>query len=282
MKSRVDHMMAGWAQSQDSVSGLALIGSRLHSDDPLLGADQFSDWDWQCITKDLQLFETSSWLQEIGFPEPLIYTMGQAKMGNTAKVYAVLPDTEIELVLFPHRLAQFVKLAVKIGLHQRFAGMRRMLEPLAAVNRPGFRFVKGEAKWKSMFQRIVAEVPVTRLNDEEIKELALGFAAEFVTLSRRLARGEIHSVQRLLHRVLVETNYRFLHELRLRNGQPTFPDARRLQSVADQDILDLIGTESSLDEASLKSALAHSLGCCQKLTASLLGPSWVWPILPVK
>ena len=144
---------------------------------------------------------------------------------------AVFAETEADFVVIPERAIRRMRMLVALGLHRRPGKVRRRLQDLAIVIRPGWRFLKGRSRWEPFYRKIVAEVPDPRLGDDVARQLAEGFACDYVWTLRKIVRGELRAAQRMLHRELADTNYRLLHELKLRRGERTFPEARRLDKL---------------------------------------------------
>jgi hypothetical protein len=142
--------------------------------------------------------------------------------------------------------------------------------------RPGWRFLKGEREWGAFYARVLAEVDDPRLGDPQIRRLGDTFVYDYLWTLRKISRGEFVAAQRMLQRELAETNLRLVHELRLRRGEPSFPEGRRAEQ--------LMGAEALRYAVSARSdtyELAQEAGRCRDvfrgLMESLLGSSWQWP-----
>lgn len=271
--------IAVWAGRESSVRGLVLIGSQVRStEDVVWRSDEQSDWDFQIITSRPELFETREWTQALGRGVHL-YAVRRAAIGGVPKIAALFHGAEADLVIVPANLFSVLKIAVSLGLHRRSAWLRRRMQELAVVIRPGWKFLKGAQQWEPFYRRVLAEVADPRLSDEEIGNLANGFVCDYVWTERKIARGELIAAQRMLHRSLIETNIRFLHELKLRRGERTFPEARRAERVSSDDQLNLLRVSAACEPATLRDALETSASSCRQLVSLLLGNKWRWPQL---
>jgi len=272
--------MARWADQNQAISGLVLIGSRERPDtDKLWRADAHSDWDFQVITSKPKQFENALWTRDISGFELRAYAVRTAIIGGVPKVNAVFSKAEADFVIIPTTSARLLRLCIWLGLHKKEGRVRRHVQDLAEVIRPGWRFFKGEKRWGGLYRRAVDDVTDPRLCDEDLRHIADGFVCDYVWIVRKLARGELLAAQRILYRELFEADLRLLHELRLRRGQRSFTKARRLEGIADSDELDGVKVETDCEVASLRNAVEKSAATCRGLMQALVGDTWRWPNL---
>jgi len=270
--------MTAWAERTPSVVGLVLIGSRERSKEDLLWrADSLSDWDFQIITSQPALFERRSWATDITGSKLLSYAARTATIGGVPKVSAIFSDFEVDFVIIPAASARLMRTLVGLGLHRRSSKVRRRLQDLAVVIRPGWRFLKGGSQWEEFYRRITAEVSDPRLCNEMVQKLAEGFACDYIWTLRKIERGELRAAQRMLYRELAEVNYRLLHELKLRRVERTFPEARRLERIASDEELRSVTVQTALEKSSLREAVEKSAATCRDLLSELIGDLWQWP-----
>jgi hypothetical protein len=271
--------MTTWAESTRSVDALVLIGSRERAaSDAVWTADAQSDWDFQVITSRPKLFADGAWMRDLPGFELKVYAPRVARIGGVPKVNVVLAGAEADFVVLPAPLMRRMKRAVALGLHREEGKIRGALRDLAVVIRPGWRFLKGGAAWDPLFQRVVAEVTDPRLDDGAVCGLANVFVCEAVWIRRKLERGELAAAQRMLHRELAETNFRLLHELRLRRGERSFPEARRIERVLAGPELEAVSVTATLDAVALRKALEKSEATLRMLMAALVEERWRWPV----
>lgn len=272
----VDHL-ATWAAREPSVQALVLIGSRVRpADDRVWRADAHSDWDFQIITSQPQRFADAAWTSGLAGMEVRAYAARIARIGGLPKVNAIFAGAEADFVILPGGRLRLAKFLVALGAHRHSAWLRRGLQDLAVVIRPGWKFLKGAAAWEPFYQRVVAEVADPRLDAEAVRGLAEGFVCDSVWARRKLERGELLAVQRMLHRELAETNFRLLHELKLRRGERSFPEARRIECVGGGAV-ESVSVDATLDATALRAALEKSAATCRELVHSLVGNTWRWP-----
>lgn len=264
-----------WAESDAAVHALVLIGSRAQAGEQGIGAaDEFSDWDFQVVTDRPEQFASPAWLAATGLGVPLAYVARLGRLGMATKISIVVPGGELDLVLIPVRQLRRAKVLLRLGLASRIAAARQGLSGLALVLRGGHRVVKGEREWGTFFQRVMDEFPAPRLDDQAVRALAEGFVCDYVSTKHKVERGEFLAAQRWLHHQLAEVNFQLLHELRQRRGEPSFPDARRIEFLtADAG---RCAVNAAPTGASLGAAVEKSAATLRELMAVLV-PAWRWP-----
>jgi len=270
--------MTAWAEHEPAVQAVTLIGSRVReADDTVWRADAQSDWDFQIITTRPGIFAEAAWTRGLAGTEVRAYAARTARIGGVPKVNALFAGAEVDFVVIPAGQLRLLKFCFRLGLHRREGRMRRAAQALAVVIRPGWRFLKGAKTWEPFYRRVVAEVPDARLNDEAVRRLAEGLVCDHVWTLRKLERGELLAAQRMLHRELAETNFRLLHELKLRRGERSFPEARRIERVATAAELADVGVDAPLEAMALRAAADQSAATCRELTRALTGAAWRRP-----
>ena len=270
--------MARWADQNQAISGLVLIGSRERPDtDELWRADAHSDWDFQVITSKPKQFENALWTRDISGFELRAYAVRTAIIGGVPKVNAVFSKAEADFVIIPTTSARLLRLCIWLGLHKKGGRVRRHVQDLAEVIRPGWRFLKGGDRWEGLYRGAVDAVSDPRLEDNEVRRLAEGFVCDYVWILRKITRGELVTAQRMLHLSLAETNFVLFHELKLRRGERTFTKARRIEWVAKKEELMDLGIEAPLESHALRVAAEKNAKTCRKLVEALIGGAWRWP-----
>jgi hypothetical protein len=162
-----------------------------------------------------------------------------------------------------------------------FPSAQRALAELAMVLVPGYQILKGPRSWEAFFHRIVAEIPSQRLSDAEVLSMAEGYVYDYISTRRKITRGELLAAQRWLHCQLAETNFRLLHELKLRSNQTSFPDARRIEMLSQDHWQKAVTVNALADRESLLGAVDQSAQTCRELMDKLVGPAWNWPDLSI-
>ena len=272
--------VATWAARSPEVAAVVLIGSRAReAGDPIAGVDGHSDWDFHVITSRPARFADRAWTTILEEGEPLVYAIRDGIVGKVKRVTVVFRDEEADFVVLPAAKMRLARLAVACGLHRRSRRLARFLGDLAIIARPGYRFLHGSAGWELFYRRVIAEVADPRLDDAEALRRADLFAADYVVVRRTLARGELLAAQRVLHRSLAEINFQLLHEVKLRRGERSFPDARRIERIASTTELAAVTVAAGLTVAALDAALQQCAATCQNLMRELVGERWRWPDL---
>lgn len=271
-----DEVVARWAATQPAIQAMVLIGSHVRPDGAANAADEVSDWDFQVITSDPAAFARREVLAGL-MPDvlPTVYSQ-RPTFGGVQRVTALYPGLEVDFVVLAAGKLRLAKLAAALGAHRRPGPLRDGLGGLAVVIRPGYRFLKGESAWSGFYQRVLREVPDPRLEDGAILALAEGFVCDVVWSERKLRRGEYLAVQRMLHQSLAETNFRLLHERRLRRGEFSHPEARRIERVADARQLAAVTVSAKPEREALADAIDQAKATLIDLMRELV-PSWRWP-----
>jgi len=266
---------AAWASTQPSIKAAVLIGSHIRPEGAPNAADLSSDWDFQVVTSAPRLFSDGEWTRELAGRELRLYAVRPA-FGGVQKVTALFADAETDFVVIPSVQLRLARIAFALGLHRRPGPARRGLADLAVVIRPGYRLIKGAEAWATFYDRVIRDVPDPRLDDAEVVSLANGFVCDVVWIQRKLARGELLAAQRMLYQSLAETNYRLLHEARLRRGEPSYPEARRLERVCTPDEVGMMGLEGRLTPEDLSRTTSEARKTLERLMGRLV-PAWKWP-----
>lgn len=274
--TRFEETFVAWARREPSVAALVLIGSQCRVNGGVASADRFSDWDYQVVTSRPELFSDRSWIQAAGLPEPLAYTARLGRLARVGKVTAMFPQADLDLVLLPAVKMRFACWVRKLGLGSLLA-RNPALGELALVLRPGHRVIKGGPGWERIFDWFASAVPPPRIHDSEVVAIAEGFVCDYVSTHQKIARGELLAAQRWLHANLAEANFRLVHELRLRQGKTTFPDARRIEALGDLGLVTTLAVRATPDRDSLLLAVERSGNTCRETVAALIGGAWRWP-----
>ncbi len=268
-------VFSAWAAGQPAIKAAVLIGSHIRPEGAPNAADLSSDWDFQVVTSSPRTFATAAWARTLPGCDLRVYSVRPA-FGGVQKVTALFAGAETDFVVIPAGQLRLARVGLALGLHRRPGPVRRGLADLAIVVRPGYRFLKGGEAWGAFYERVIREVPDPRLADADAVTLADGFVCDVVWTLRKLARGELLAAQRMLHQSLAETNYRLLHELRLRRGEPSYPEARRLERVATAEERSAVSLETPLVAEALHAAVQKARRTLETLMAQLV-PAWRWP-----
>ena len=268
-----------WMKDQADVRVAAVFGSHARS---LSGegqpADPWSDVDLQIVTTRPDRYRSRAWTAQLQGQALHAYAV-RPVFGGVQKVTALFSGGEADFVIIPYRRLWLGRLAFNLGLHRRVAGIQRGLGEFALVMSFGQKVLKGGPGWQRFYTRAVKEIPLAHLTDEEASALGEGAYVDATSILGKLARGEYVAVQRWLHRSLIETNFRIMHELRVRKGVVSYPDGRRVESLLSPEELAAVRFEVGLDEASLRAAIFTATAATRRLVAELTGRTPTWPEL---
>jgi len=193
--------------------------------------------------------------------------------GDVRKATLISMSGEADIVIIPFSYANKLRKAAEGNGLSPDPNVRFALNEMATIMRGGYRFLKGQAEWGLFYSQVCANYPGQRLTLENVVQLAEIYLCELLGLLQKLERGELVVAQRLLHRALAETNYQLLHEARLRRGQLSFREARRLERLLPRDELELVQVSAQLESESLRQAVTKSYATMCKLLAEL-APEW--------
>lgn len=274
--------IAEWAAGEPSIEAIALIGSRVRDpEDPVWRADAQSDWDFHVLSSRPELFNDKGWTRQFDVTVQA-YAVRRAALGGVPKVAAVFDGAEADFVLLPLPVIEPLRTAVAAGQHRNSPQLVRTLQDLAIVIRPGWRFLKGAEKWDPFYRQVVADIGDPRLSDEEVCNLAEGFVCDALWTLRKIERGEFVAAYRMLHRALAETNFQLLHEIKLRRGERSFPEARRIERIGTPEEVFQITLSAEPDAAELYRAVDKAYTTCRDFVRVLVGDTWRAPELPTK
>lgn len=266
-----------WSAAESAIVAVVLFGSRAR--ESMASADGWSDLDVQVVTTRPDVFFSRQWTAVFSGRTVWAYVVRPASGGVKKVTVMFSPGQELDVVVVPAAKLRVARVAVALGLHRNVPAVARALNEMATVLRSGHRVIKGGRGWASFYARVIGEVRGTRLDDEEVRALAEEFFCDWWWVQQKVARGELVAAQRVLHRSLIEINFRLLHECRLRAGDVSFREARRVERIVTAGQLAGISIESRLDPVSLKAAAEKCAATCKGLVHGLIGDAWRWPLV---
>lgn len=264
-----------WLQSEHGVDAAILFGSQVRAAGAAAAADGWSDIDLHLVTSVATRLEKLDWAQ--AFPDRrLCLQVTRPATSGVRKVTLLFEDGEADLVLVPTAKLRLAALLMKLGLHRRIDFVAAGLNNLSTIMGGGYRFLKGESAWGGFLARVVAEMPGFRLDDVQARQLADTALCDLLWVLQKLERGELVAAQRILHRNVLETNVVLLHELRVRRGEPTFQQARRVERLVTPAQLAALHVSARLDPVALRGAAWGTLAGLKSLMTELV-PAWSVP-----
>jgi hypothetical protein len=278
VSKNIGELFIEWAHRARAIKVVLLIGSRARNVTQIDSFDSGSDWDFQVVTSDPTLFDTVFWLKEAGLPAPLAYVRREGRLGRVFKITSVFPDSEIDVAILPLRDLVLARSLWALKLGRVLPATRSAFAEISMILRGGWRFLKGTSGWEYFFESIATSFAPTRLSDAVIINMAEGYVCDYVSALRKISRGEFLAAQRWLHNYLAETNFALLHELRLRSGKLSFPDARRIEMICEEDTISAVSINAKPTRDSLLVSVNRSADTFRLLIFNLLGSKWAWPL----
>lgn len=269
-----------WAEAQPHILVLLLIGSRARKRGDAGTADGNSDWDFQVVTSERSRFLESTWMIEAGLEKPFAYVAREGRLGGGLKVSIVAEGGELDIVVISAWEFRMLVLLYRTGLVKFSIRALQGLRSLNLVWRGGVVVLKGSKGALHFVHRACCNASRVGLDNDAIAELAEGFVCDYVSVRRKLERGEVVAAQRWLHLQLGEVNLALFHELRQREGAISFPDARRMEFVLSADEIKGIAIDAALSKKEITRALYKSTITFNVLMQKLLLGHWHWPQLP--
>ncbi len=268
-----------WLQAEPTVHAAALFGSKA-AQSPVTQADDWSDYDFHVILSNPGLVRQLDWSSLIPGQKFLLQTLRPAS-GGVQKLTVVFASGQIDLVLVPLMDFRLAKWGHTLRLQRHSLRLRTALNELKTCLQNGYRMVKGEHSWGGFYAAVQADYAGVRLSDSELANLAASALVDSIWIRQKLRRTEIRAAQHLLHRSLVETNFRLLRELRLRQGQPlpSFGLGRHVEQLLTADELSWVTVDAGCNRADLLASTQMAVDGLVALMGQLL-PDWRKPELP--
>ena len=264
---RVDHLIEVLLGSND-VEAAIVFGSqaRAADDSP---ADAGSDVDMQVVVKNPERWIESAWAEST-LPDGCLQAWNvRDAFGGVKKISILLTDGELDLVFVPAYRMRWARWGMALGIHRISAQGMRKLGYLHLLVDHGHCVVKGGRRWESFWQRVLTEVVEPRLSIAEIRNLLEGEKVDRVSIQRKLARGELIAAQRWLHTGIAEAVFKLIHELRCRQGKPSFHDGRRAESIWTSEEVTALRLSARCEAAEIEQAAEQGLQVAQRLVAEL-------------
>lgn len=267
-----------WIMHRPATKGLLLIGSRVRQSTLSRGASFDSDWDFQLITSEASLFRDERWVSDVGLERPLTYIVRSGRLRGRIKVTALWEGGELDIVIITTMEIYLLYLVVisRLWVHLEPAG--EALGHLSRVWSGGVAIRKGGVWLRRLVAFVCSRPCLGRLEDAAIMDLARGFVCDYMSAVRKLKHGELLATQRWLHVQMLEVNFALLHELRLRRGEVSFPDARRAETYLSAIEIDMLSVDTDLSRQILEKSLKRCANSLLKLVEELTGRDLKLPI----
>lgn len=261
-----------WTSGRNDVEAAILFGSLSRSGIAAGGPDMYSDVDLHVITPCPQKVEQADWAA-LSPSGSVIHKCSRVTAGGAKKITILYREGEVDLVVLPRKVMRLARFLLRIGMARKLPVVARPLNDLATIMSGGYVFIKGAAAWSGFYSRVVAEMPGFRLLDQRIMEMADISVSDLLWVSKKLYRGELIAAQRVIHRFVLETNIELLHELRMRRGEVSFQQARRVEMLVSEIELDCISINAELSDGALRLQSLKLFNGLQYLMSRLV-PEW--------
>lgn len=274
MSDPVLDRISDWAERRADLSALVQIGSRVQRDGR---ADEWSDYDFQLITRRPALYRDAALWRELG--EAWVVST-QRVFGGADKVTLILPGAiEIDFVIL-----KTVELRLAFGALRAPAlaplwppPLKRGVRDLKIVACPGWRVIKGGPAWERRYARLGDVAPWPRLDENAYHEVCAAFWAAAVWTSKKVARGELRAAQRHFHISLTESLWRLLEEEARAQSLPARPEARRAERWLPAERVGQTGFATAAEGDALRRALAEAAAAFDVVATALAGKrGWVY------
>jgi len=267
--------ISAWAESRPDITALVQIGSRVQAGGTV---DQWSDYDFQLITRRPALYRDPAALHGLG--ETWVVS-SQRVFGGADKLTLILPGAaEADFVILSALELRIAFAALRApGLAALWPPPLKFgVRDLRIVACPGWRVIKGGAAWERRYARLGAAVPWPRLSEREFQEVCAAFWAAAVWTAKKIARGELRAAQRHFHVSLTETLWRLLEEEARDQARPARPEARRAETWLPPERVAGTGFPTAAEPAALRRALAASAAAFAEVANALArSRGWAMP-----
>lgn len=266
-----------WLKAETNVESAVLFGSAVCTRSDAEVTESWSDLDIHVLATDPDRMNTVDW-EKVVRPQKFLIQSLRPASGGVHKLTVLLSEGQLDLVLVTAATMSSVQVAMSKGLHRELGPLREALNEMATCLVNGYRFLKGEEKWGTLYGRVAAEMAGVRLDDSSLRASAGVFLCDLFWILQKLERGELVAAQHLLHRSLSEINLRFLRELRLRKGLPlpSFGLGRHAETLLDNSDLGVVGVNARLEKTELREAAWQAFSGLKKLMEQL-EPKWRVP-----
>lgn len=274
MSDPVLDRIGAWAERRADLSALVQIGSRVQ---PGGMADEWSDYDFQLITRRPALYRDPATWRELG-EAWLVST--QRVFGGADKATLILPGAiEVDFVIL-----KTIELRVAFGALRAPAlapfwppPLKLGVRDLKIVACPGWRVIKGGAAWERRYARLGGVPPWPRLDENGFHEVCAAFWAAAVWTAKKLARGELHAAQRHFHISLTESLWRLLEEEARDQSSPARPEARRAERWLAPERVGQAGFATAPEGDAMWRALVEATVAFDAVAAALASQrGWVY------
>jgi len=263
-----------WISKSEYIVSAVLFGSTARRD-RILGevGSEFSDIDLHIIVNRGTKIDRVNWQCELPVGEYCMAAYRSAS-GGVRKVTVIFTSGQIDLVVVPIDMMRLASLACFLGFHLKHGFVRAALNEMATCLHGGYRFLKGERRWGSLY-RNVSRLPGVRLNDAEVVSLANSAVCDVLWVRQKLRSGELVAAQHVLHTRVIDVNLRLWRELRFRRLRPplAFGLGRKIEETLDKSDLERLRVSYLLRKEEIERATQLALNGLLWLMQEIV-PEW--------
>ena len=258
--------LVDWARQLPDLDALVQIGSRVQPD---ANVDEWSDWDYHLIVRSPARYFNTDWPAQIA---PCWGAHFEWTERAVVKLSAVFEGGfEVDFVLLRAWQVKLTYAAMRYpGARGCFPpALRRGIDNLRLVARPGYRVILGGATWEQRVKSLEVAWPLPEFLQDDFQDHMAAFWRHAVWVFKKIMRGELRASQRWLHLELREHVYSLLlEEARLAGRRPR-PEARKAEQWLDETRLRQTAITTGPDQAILARALMAELTLFREVSASV-------------
>jgi hypothetical protein len=255
-----------WARRQPSIEALIQIGSRVQ---PGSHVDNWSDWDYHLIARDLGRYQNNLWPAEIA---PCWCSHYERIEDGVNKLGVIFEDgLEADFVLLSPWKMRLVYWAIAHpGLRHLYP--RALLSGIhntRRVLRPGYKVVCGGVSWERRLRALNAPWPERLITAEEFEHTTLTFWRHAVWLLKKIARGELRASARWYTLEMFDHVYLLLAEEARLAGRKTRTEARSAERWLDAGRLRQTEITTAPDRQIMARALLEGIDLFEEVSRSV-------------
>jgi hypothetical protein len=255
-----------WAKKQPQVEALIQIGSRVQLNAEI---DEWSDWDYQLIVRDVRRLMDPRWLTQIApywsahveRTERAIPKMSVVFAGGYEADFVLLSAWQMKLVYWamarPGLQCFFPKILVRGVMNTQL------------VVRPGYKVLIGGEAWEQRLASLRVAWPGPGLTESDYESHVSGFWRHAVWIEKKISRGELRAALRWYSIESVKHRWVLLEEEARLAGRSPRPEARKAERWLDAKRLAQTTIETGTDQRILARALLSEITLFEEISRSV-------------
>ncbi len=255
-----------WAKRQPQIEALIQIGSRGQGSAEI---DQWSDWDYQLIARNVASFMNPHWLIQIAPFWSAHVEQTEREVPKLSVVFA--GGYEADFVLLSSWQMKLVYWAMaRPGLRNFFPKklVRGILNTQLVV-RPGCKVLVGGKAWEMRLEALNVAWAGQDFLRSDYESHVSGFWRHAVWVEKKIARGELRAALRWYNVESVRHRWSLLEEEARLAGRSPRPEARKAERWLDARRLAQTAIETNLDQRVLARALLAEISLFEEVSRSV-------------